>query len=243
MGALIAAGAVALLVAGLYALAFEGSLAGHTSLAQLAAMSAAEGGLNVTAKVLADTANQVLVPNLQTVPKSTAQAWGQQSTTYQAAQQNLQAMMTGYGSLQWVAAFPYTLQAAPPAAVVGLTGTLPGPGGSVKWTAYVGIIPVPSPLPSWQDNGVVAVLTFPISVLGHAWAWGPPNGSAGTGQYLGEVTSYGPPNIPGSIVLTYQDCPPWYQVQACSYPTSVSVTIPQGALILNDPNASAPSPP
>ncbi len=243
LGALIAAGAVGLLAAGLYGLAFEGAQAGHASLAQLAAMSAAEGGLNVTLKILNDTANQALVQNLGQVPRSTAQAWGQQSTSYSAAQQNFQAMMTGYGPFEWVAAFPDTAQAAPPAAIVGASGTLPGPGGTLKWSAYAGLIAVPSPLPTWQDNGVVATLTFPIGLLAHAWVWGPPDASPGAGQYLGEVTGYSPPNVPGAIVLTYQDCPNYYQPPSCGYPTAVQVTVPAGQLILNDPNAQVPPPP
>ncbi len=243
LGALIAVGAIGLLVAGLYGIAFEGAQAGHASLAQLAAMSAAEGGLNVTLKILDDTANQALVQNLGQVPRATAQAWGQQSTSYAAAQQNFQSMMTGYAPFQWVAGFPDTAQAAPPSAIVGASGTLPGPGGTLKWSAYAGLIAVPLPLPTWQDNGVIATLTFPIGFLAHSWVWGPPNGSPGAGRYLGEVTSYSAPNIPGTVILTYQDCPSYYQPPACNYPAAVQVTVPAGTLILNDPDVQVPSPP
>jgi hypothetical protein len=243
LGALIAVGAIGLLVAGLYGIAFEGAQAGHASLAQLAAMNAAEGGLNVTLKILDDTANQALVQNLGQVPRATAMAWGQQSASYAAAQQNFQAMMTGYAPFQWLVYFPYTAQAAPPSAIVGVNGALPGPGGTLKWSAYAGLIAVPSPLPTWQDNGVIATLTFPIGFLAHSWVWGPPNGSPGAGQYLGEVTSYSAPNIPGTVILTYQDCPSYYQPPACNYPSAVQVTVPAGELILNDPNAQVPTPP
>lgn len=243
LSALIAVGAVGLLVAGLYGIALEGAQAGHASLAQLAAMSATEGGLNVSLKILNDTANQVLIQNLGQVPRGVAQSWGQGSTSFNAAQQNFQAMMTGYGPLQWVVSFPYTAQAAPGAAIVGASGTLPGPGGTDTWVAYTGLVAVPSPLPTWQDNGVVATLTFPIGFLSHAWVWGPPDGSPGTGQYLGEITSYSPLNVPGTVILTYQDCPAYYQPAACNYPSAVQVSVPGGELVLNDPNAQTPTPP
>ena len=243
LAVLIAVGAVGLLVAGLYGIALEGAQAGHASLAQLAATSAAEGGLNVVLKILNDTSNQTLIQNLGHVSRGTAQSWGQGSMSFNAAQQNFQAMMSGYGPLQWVVAFPYTSQAAPGAAIVGATGALPGPGATDKWIGYAGLIAVPSPLPTWQDNGVIATLTFPIGFLSRAWVWGPPNGGSGAGQYLGEITSYSPPNLPGTIILTYQDCPAYYQPAACNYPSAVQVTVPAGQLILNDPNAQTPPPP
>jgi len=243
LGALIAIGAIGLLVAGLYDIAFEGAQAGHASLTQLTAMSAAEGGLNVTLKILNDTTQQALAPNLGQVPRATAQSWGQGSGSYAGAQQNFQAMMTGYGPLQWVASFPDMAQAAPAAALVGASGTLPGPGGTDKWAAFAGLIAVPSPLPTWQDNGVVATLTFPIGFQSYSWAWGPPDSAVGAGQYLGEITSYSASNVPGTIILTYQDCPAYFQPPGCNVPTAVQITVPAGELILNDPNAQIPSPP
>jgi hypothetical protein len=243
LGALIAVGAVGLLAASLYSIAVEGSRLQRSATTQVAAMGAAEGALNIAGKVVGATNSQALQQNLMTVPRSTAQAWGTQSTSYQAAQQNFKAMMTGYGPYMWTDSLPYTAQSPPGAAVVGLSGTLPGPGGALSWKAYAGLIAVPSPLPSWTDNGSVATLTFPFGFIMRAWVWGPPGSGAQGSSYLGEMTSYSVSTVPGTITLTYQDCPWYYTPPQCSYPVAVQIVMPEGELVANDANALVPPPP
>ncbi len=242
VGALIAIAAVVLLATGLYGLALAGGQAGAASIAQISTMAVAEGGLNITTKILVDTANGTLASNLGQLPRSTAQSWGQTATSYSAAQQYFAAMMTTFGPTAW-GNFPYSPQWAPSAEFVGAYSNLAGAGTAADvWTAYVGLIAVASPLPTWTDDGTKATLTFPVGVIGHAWVWqGNPNASPG--QYLGEVSTYSPANVSGSIVITYQDCPSYYKVNACNYPTAVQVTVPAGVLMSNDPNASVPAAP
>jgi hypothetical protein len=235
LGVLIAVALLSGLAASLSGAAFEASQAAQVSSGQIAAMSLGEGGLNTVLKILIDTTNGTFTANLANVIDSAPPVWVSQASSPAGTANAFDTMMAGYGPFQH-GPFPNVAQSGTvsEAAWIAAWGTAPGPGGTYTWLAQAGITTVPSPAPTWQDTGQVRTLTWPIGLLAYAWVWDP------TGAALGEVTTYSPPAAPGDIILTYQDCPPYFQVLACRYPTAVQVTIPPGQLMFNDPNAAIP---
>jgi len=234
LAALAAAAILLFLAAGLTSLMVESSQADQSARTQVSVMGIAEGGLNVTLRMLSDTVANALTQNLYELPRATAQGEAQSATSFGAAQAALATLLTDYGPLVPATAFPNTATnaTAQSGGYLGATGTLPGPGGTYTWLAYVGIVTPPAPLPVWRDDGTNATMTVPIALLGYAWVWSP------AGAYLGEMTLYSAQTTPGTLVVTYTDCPAYFTASACTTPTAVSISLPPGEIALNDVNVA-----
>jgi hypothetical protein len=240
VGVLIVVGMLGALAAALSWLGIEAQVAGSASRTEIAAMGVAEQAINEGMKVLRDTVAASFAENLQTVQMSRAQGWVTNSgspCTWSGVVSQLQDILYHYMPLTQ-GTVPQQAQVPSPqasSAYAALWGTSPGPGGAYTWEVIVGIEPVPSPCPTWQQTASQASMTFPIGAYAFAWVWDP------EGTPLGEMTLYTPPQTPGDIVLTYTICPPWYSNPACTQPTGVSVSLPGGELMWNDPNVLWPS--
>jgi len=234
VAALVAAAILLFLAAGLTSLMVESGDADQSARTQVSVLGIAAGGLNITLRMLSDTVANTLTENLYQLPRATAQGEARGATSFGAAQAALTALLTNYGPLVPSAAFPETATNAgtQSGGYLGGTGTLPGPGGAYTWLAYVGIVTPPAPLPAWRDDGTNATVTVPIALLGYAWVWSP------AGAYLGEMTLYSAPTTPGTLVVTYTDCPAYFTVNACTNPTAVSISLPPGEIALNDVNVA-----
>jgi hypothetical protein len=243
LGALIVVGLLAVLAGSLEGLAVQGQVAGSSARDQLTAQGMAELAINVGMRVLRDTVNSTVIPNLQTVQDSRAQGWVTNSgspCTWSGMVSQLGDMLYHFSPL-YPGTVPNQVQTASPPATSSygrVKVVESGPGGrTYTGEVVVGIESAASPCPSWSDTGVQRSLTFPIGVFAFAWVWGP------EGNVIGELTQYTPSQTPGYIVMTYPDCPAYFTPGACHLPTSVQVTLPAGELLWNDPNVNAPSMP
>ena len=242
LGALIVVGLLAVLVGSLEGLAVEGQVAGSSARDQLTAQGMAGLAVNVAIRVLRDTVNNTVVPNLGTVQDSRAQGWVTNSgspCTWGSVVGQLGDLEYHYVPLAASSAVQATVQQGSNAASwFRVWNTARGPGNQLyTWEAQVTIAPVSSPCPSWSDTGVQRSMTFPIATYAFAWVWGP------QGNLLGELTQYTTSQNPGYIVITYPDCPAYFTSGACHLPTAVQVTLPAGELLWSDPNVSAPAEP
>lgn len=242
-GVLIAAGILGGLAALLAGLGIEAQRAESTARAQLTGQAIAELAINSGMRVLRDTVNGAFVPNLKTVQDSRAQGW----VTNSGSPCTWSGIVAQIGDMFYHVSplipgtVPYQVQTPSPQAqssFISLWGTSQGPGGQTyTWQVTVGLRAVPSPCPTWQDNGVTRAMTFPVGAFAFAWVWDP------EGALVGEMSGYTPPETPGVITLTYQDCPAYFSSPACHLPVSVQVMIPPSVLLWNDPNVSVPPQP
>lgn len=239
-GVLVVVGILGAVAAALAGLGIEGQLAGSAARSQLAGQAIAELAIHSGMRVLRDTVNSAFAQNLQTVQDSRAQGWVTQSgspCTWSGVVSQASDIFPHYSPLT-PGQMPNQIQTPSPpntASSIRLRGTATGPGTKAyTWQVTAGIEAVPAPCPTWQDNGVTRAMTFPIGAFAFAWVWDP------QGTLVGEMSDYTVPQTPGAIVLTYQDCPPYFSNPACQLPTSVQVTLPMGELLWNDPNVSTP---
>ncbi|HLJ58883.1 MAG TPA: hypothetical protein VKZ50_04040 [bacterium] len=246
LGALIVVVILGVLTASLTTLAIEGQQAGTVARDQLTAQSIAETGINAGLATVQATSQNAFTNNLFTVTKSYAQTWvtgvGSPCSASSVAY-NIGDMFYHYFPFTPSAGQPIinTIQrSSPPASGnwIRLWDAVAGPGGQTyTWEVQAGIEGVGSPCPTWNDNGSQTIMMYPIGAYAFAWVWGP------QGQVLGEMTEYTPSATPGYVVMTYTDCPAYYQPSTCNYPTAVQVAIPAGELLWDDPNVSTPTEP